>query len=161
MPFTQPAASGGYLRPADLVGHLVLIREVTKIERVYDSLRGGEIDQATVDYVDLDGDAVLEEDVFVTHPGIVNKLRQGQTDVLGRVGSVTTKKGHDAYVLEPYRPGSDDARAQQWIDEQAKGRFAQPIQDLKPQPRENGVDPAMLAAALANLTPEQRAQLNL
>ena len=62
------------------------------------------------------------------------------------------------------------ARAQQWIDEQTKGRFAQPqaapaalppIQDLKPQPQGNGVDPAMLAAALANLTPEQRAQLNL
>ncbi len=124
--FNQPLGGGGFFKPAEHNGHLILIRKVDRIERRFDTLRNAEIDQATVDLVDLDDPAQeLCEGVAVTHVGIVNKLKPGATNILGRIAQVTTKSGMQAWALQSYAEGVDDVRAQQWVDRQGSG-FAQP-----------------------------------
>lgn len=167
--FQQPATAGGYFKPADTLGHLVLFTAVHKVERAFDQLRGEEIDQAVVDVVDLDGDQQLEENMIVTHGGLVRRLPAGATMVLGRIGQFRTNRGNDMYVLDPYIEGADDARAQAWLDARPPATaFAQPTETPRPQaspppstPAAGAPDPAMVAAAIANLTPAQRQALGL
>jgi hypothetical protein len=124
--FEQPKSGGGFFKPADHQGHLVLFTAVKTSTRRYDELRKGDIDEFTVDFVDLDGDQALHTDVKVGHIGITNKLSVGSTNVLARVGTVDTGKGNPAWVLNNFQD-ADVARAQAWVEAQAKKSFAQPV----------------------------------
>ncbi|MFI6491263.1 hypothetical protein [Streptomyces sp. NPDC050564] len=115
--FNQPteAAFGGFFKPADHNGHLVLITVVHGISKKFDTLRNEEIDQADVDVVDLDGNGELREHVNVTHKAIVSRLAPGATLVLGRIGQVATKSGFQAWALQPFNEGVDDVKAGAWV----------------------------------------------
>jgi hypothetical protein len=131
--FNQPTAGGGFLKPAELNGHLILITVVHEIGKRYDQLRNEEIDQAVVDYVDLDGDNELRERVNVTHKGIVSRLAPGATLVLGRIGQVATKSGFQAWALLPFNEGVDDTEAEAWVNAH-KPSFTQAAPAPQPTP---------------------------
>ena len=116
--FNQPseAAFGGYFKPAEHNGHLVLITVVHDISKKFDTLRNEEIDQADVDLVDLEGDDQLREHVNITHKAIVSRLAKGATFILGRIGQVATKSGFQAWALNPFNEGSDDVKAEAWVN---------------------------------------------
>ncbi|WP_017599219.1 hypothetical protein [Nocardiopsis lucentensis] len=119
--FSQPSGGGGFFKPAEHDGHLVLITNCHKIEDRYDQLKGKETPAATVDVVDLDGDAELREGVLMTHGGLVNRLSPGAHMVLGRIGKATTSSGFEAWVLQPFdETGQDTQRAQAWLENHAK-----------------------------------------
>jgi hypothetical protein len=115
--FNQPteAAFGGFFKPAEHNGHLILITVVHSIGKKFDTLRNEEIDQADVDIVDLDGDSQLREHVNVTHKAIVSRLTPGATLILGRIGQVATKSGFQAWALQPFNEGVDDKKAEAWV----------------------------------------------
>lgn len=140
--FNQPMSMGSYFKPADHNGHLVLITKVKASNKRFDELRKSDIDEFVVDIVDLDGDAVLHEDVKISHIGITNRLRVGSGNILGRIGQINTGKGHPAWVLNSYGEG-DVPKAQAWV---AQKQFAQPQQPAVPQAA--AVDPNAAAIAL-------------
>lgn len=114
--FSQPTSSGGFFKPADANGHLILITTVHEITKRYDDLRKQEMDNATVDLVDLDAPGQeLQERIVVSHPAIVNRLAAGDTMTLGRIGQVSTKSGFQAWALLPFNEGTDDVRAGAWV----------------------------------------------
>jgi hypothetical protein len=116
--FNQPTESafGGFFKPAEHNGHLVLVTTVHSIGKKFDTLRNEEIDQADVDIVDLDGDGELREHVNVTHKAIVSRLTPGATLILGRIGQVATKSGFQAWALQPFNEGVDDKKAEAWVN---------------------------------------------
>lgn len=143
--FEQPKSGGGFFKPADHQGHLVLFTAVKSSNRRYDELRKGDIDEFTVDFVDLDGDQQLNIDVKVGHVGITNKLSVGSKNVLARVGTVDTGKGNPAWVLNNFQD-ADVARAQAWVEAQAKKSFAQPAVAAVPAAAAPVATPATPAA---------------
>lgn len=159
MQFNQPASGGGFFKPADHANHLILFTEIKRSDKRYDELRKGEIDEFTVDVVDLDGDGVLRENVKVGHVGITNKLTVGAKNVLGRVGTVDTGKGNPAWVLVGFQE-ADVPKAQAWVEAQKSKQFAQPA-TATATAAPAAVAPAATDAtqALAGLTPEAIALL--
>lgn len=141
--FNQPASMGSYFKPSDHNGHLILITRVKSSSRRFDEMRKAEIDEFSVDLVDLDGDQILHEDVKISHIGITNRLRVGSTNILGRVGSVNTGKGHPAWVLNSFTD-ADVPKAQLWVTQK---QFAQP-QQTTVAPQVASVDPNAAAIAL-------------
>ncbi|WP_017602181.1 hypothetical protein [Nocardiopsis lucentensis] len=120
--FSQPSG-GGFFKPAEHDGHLVLITNCHKIEDRYDQFKARDVPAATVDVVDLDGEQQLREGVLMTHGGLVNRLSPGAHMVLGRIGKATTSSGFEAWVLAPFDEQGDDARrAQEWLDAQGPSR---------------------------------------
>lgn len=111
--FTQPPSGGGFFKPAEAENHLVLILRVHGFDKHFDTMKGAEIDRATVDLADLDGGGQVRERVWLTHPGLVNKVSTSGP-VLGRIGKVQASKGL-AWSLIPYTEGVDDKRAEQWL----------------------------------------------
>jgi hypothetical protein len=141
--FNQPASMGSYFKPSDHNGHLILITRVKSSSRRFDEMRKAEIDEFSVDLVDLDGDQILHEDVKISHIGITNRLRVGSTNILGRVGSVNTGKGHPAWVLNSFTD-ADVPKAQLWVTQK---QFAQP-QQTTVAPQVASFDPNAAAIAL-------------
>ncbi len=136
--FNQPAQGGGYFEPKNAVGHLVLITRVHEVYHNPSNVYAGKPqprDEAKVDIVDLDGDQQLRERVIVTHPGLVNRLVAGSTNVLGRIGTVPTEKGNPAFVLDRFDEQQDVPRAQAWVQAYQSGQFQQapPAPQAPPQ----------------------------
>jgi hypothetical protein len=133
--FNQPseAAFGGFFKPADHSGHLILVTVVHSIGKKFDTLRNEEIDQADVDIVDLEGDGQLREHVNVTHKAIVSRLTPGATFILGRIGQVATKSGFQAWALQPFNEGVDDKKAEAWVNAN-KPTFTQAAPAAQPAP---------------------------
>lgn len=144
------------------MNHLVLFTAIHKSERRFDEMRKGEIDEFTVDLVDLDGDGELRENVKVGHVGITNKLTVGAKNVLGRIGSVDTGKGNPAWILNSFTD-ADVPKAQAWVEAQSRKSFAQPAAATAPvtpaaaapAPATPALDQNAIAAALAGMTAEQ------
>ena len=127
--FNQPAQGGGYFEAKDAVGHLVLITKVHEVYHNATNVFGGKPqprDEAKVDLVDLDGPGQEHrERIIVTHPGLVNRLVAGATNILGRVGQIPTDKGNPAFVLNGHE-GTDVPRAQQWVQMFQSLQYQQP-----------------------------------
>jgi hypothetical protein len=170
--FNQPQDNGGFFKPAQADGHLILIVKVHEIRKHYDTLRKEELDLAVADLVDLDGDARISERIALSHPGIVNRLSATATMVLGRIGQADTKSGHKAWVLDQFQAGVDDVRAAAWVNangptfNQAAAPAAAPQAAPTPAPQPAPVPPVapapaptpdQLAAALAYLNNQQAA----
>lgn len=145
--FNQPVESGpsdggGYFKPANHDGSLILFETVIEAGREFDQMANAEREFRVVTYVDLDADCTPRT-VKVTNVGLVKKLPVGATNILGRIDKVKTAAGYNAWILQPYKP-EDAAQAKAWID---GGRQAK-------------VDPfATGEAEAANVTPEMIAQL--
>ena len=118
MLINQPAEGGGWIKPRDMMGHLVAILKVHEISAEPDNMNKGEMrDVARVDLVDLDDGkgGELQERVRIDKKGIVNKLAVAQLGVtLGRIGTVPTASGNNAFVLPPFIPGQADVRLRTW-----------------------------------------------
>ncbi|WP_189428242.1 hypothetical protein, partial [Streptomyces thermoviolaceus] len=150
--FSQPSASGGFFKPAEANGHLVLITTVHEIAKRFDQLRNEEIDQAVVDLVDLDTpEQELRERINVTHKGIVSRLTAGAGMVLGRIGQVATSSGFQAWALLPFAEGSDDVRAAAWVTahQPTFTQAAAPAPSPAPAPAPQAAPPAPQYAAPA------------
>lgn len=132
--FNQPTESafGGFFKPAEHNGHLILVTAVHGISKKFDTLRNEEIDQADVDIVDLDGDQQVREHVNITHKAIVSRLTPGATMILGRIGQVATKSGFQAWALQPFNEGVDDQKAEAWVNAN-KPTFTQAAPSPAPQ----------------------------
>ena len=113
--FNQPQESGGFFKPKDHEDALVLFTRVGQVENRFDALRGAEIEQVNVDYVDFN-DGELKQDVIVTHIGIVSRIK-GKSMVLGRITTAETKSGKTAWILGRFSP-EDEATAKSWLDSQ-------------------------------------------
>jgi hypothetical protein len=150
--FNQPteAAFGGFFKPADHNGHLVLITVVHSIGKKFDTLRNEEIDQADVDVVDLEGDGQLREHVNITHKAIVSRLSTGATLILGRIGQVPTKSGFQAWALQPFNEGDDDKKAEAWVNAHkptfTQGAAPVPAQQQAPAPAAQAAQPPVNTA---------------
>lgn len=135
--FNQPQAGGGYFESKNALNHLILITKVHDVYHNPNNVFGGRPmprDEAKVDLVDLDAPGQEHrERIIVTHPGIVNRLSTGATNILGRIGTVPTDKGNDAFVLEPFNAGTDDQRAAQWVQGWQAGQFHKPVQQGQQQ----------------------------
>lgn len=113
--FEQPSEGGRFFKPADHKGSLILFTRVSAPETRFDSLRGHEIEQVTVDYVDF-ADGELQTSVLVTHKGIVNKIK-GKNMVLGRITTAETQAGKTAWVLGRFE-SKDEEVATEWVKSQ-------------------------------------------
>lgn len=140
--FGQPASGGGFFKPREHEGHLVLITRLVGMDRHFDSMKGAEIDRATVDLVDLDGDGELRTNVWLTHAGLVNKV-DATRPTLGRIGTEKFSKG-TGFTLKPYTEGPDDAKASAWLS-------ANPNANLKPGSMEPAA-PVAVGAGTAGTT---------
>lgn len=130
--FNQPNESGGFFKPAEHDGKLVLFTSVSQPETRFDALRGAEVEQVRVDYVDLE-DGELKRDCIVTHVGIVSRIKN-KSMILGRITTAETKSGKTAWILGRFT-SEDEATAKAWLD--AQPTFASPEDD----------SPALSAAA--------------
>lgn len=116
MGFNQPRSGGSYVKTADILGKLLLIRKVEKIDTRYDDMSGRERDEAHVTLVVLDG-AAEEIEGIITHQFIVNRLKAGDTDVLGRVNQLKPKKpGQNGAIVLDNFTDADTKVAQAWLD---------------------------------------------
>lgn len=150
MPFSQPS-SGDWFAPKDAFQHLILVTKVHEIGTKFDRLSNGDKPHGVFDMVDLDAPGQpLQMNMNDSHPGIVNKLakalRTGEM-VLGRINQAPSDKGNPAWILDPFTPGHDDARATAWLNAnplnnfgQATGRqpqqYAPPATSVPPQPQQ-------------------------
>lgn len=145
--FNRPAEASGFFTPRNHLGNLILITKVHERRRRFDELKNGEVDEAIVDLVDLDGDRVLQESVVLSHPGIVSRVRGLDANILGRIGTVPSSKGNPAFVLNDFED-ADVAAATAWVNEQnafhAPAQAAAPASAPAPAPA-----PAPVAAAPA------------
>lgn len=126
--FNQPSSGGGFFESKNHIGHLVLITKVHDVYHNPSNVYQGKLqprDEAKVDVVDLDGDQVLRERVIMTHPGLVNKLVAGSTNVLGRIGQVPTKDGQNVFFNLDRYEDADVPRAQAWVNAYQAGQFQQ------------------------------------
>lgn len=115
MGFNQPAGGGVFFRPADHNGNLILVIEAFAEETRYDDMRKGDVRDVTVDLVDLDADEPeILGGVVLSHKGLTRHVKVGDTMVLGRIGTVETKKG-TAYVLNRFTE-EDAAQAEKWVE---------------------------------------------
>lgn len=139
--FNAPGGAGGYLKPADLLGHPLLITKVSELDIHFDQLKnngqGGDVERVRFDYVDLSdpagAGAPLQSDVYNTHAGIVIRLKQYAghpvANVLARVSKVASKtQGRsDAFILEDCSsdPGVV-AAATAWVQAETARTFQAP-----------------------------------
>lgn len=130
--FNQPNESGGFFKPAEHDGKLVLFTSVSEPETRFDALRGSDIEQVRVDVVDFT-DGELKRGVAVTHLGIVSRIK-GRSMILGRITTAETKSGKTAWILGRYSD-EDEVIAKEWLNSQPT--FASPDDD----------SPALSAAA--------------
>lgn len=130
--FDQPESSGTWFKPADYNGSLILVTKVHGIDRHFDTLKDAEVDRAEFDFVDLDdGVCELQQNMYDTHIGIVNKLktalRKGN-GVLGVVGQAPASRGNSpAWILKGYDENGNHAqRATAWLEANKNPKFSQP-----------------------------------
>lgn len=124
--FQQPSGGGTYFKPAAHEGNLVLITDVHSAEEKHDALREKMMLNVEADLIDLDQEGAVLGRVILVHPAITNKVKVGDSMVLGRVGTVKTKQGKAAYSLLPFTE-EDAARAEAWVmANQDRPKFAPP-----------------------------------
>lgn len=164
-PFNRPAAASGYFVPRNHLGHLILITTVHERRKKHDELKNEVVDEVICDLVDLDGDGVLQEAVILSHPGLTNRTRGLESNILGRIGTVPSNKGNDAFVLNDFDEAAGDvAKATAWVTAYNAGQMAQPAaapaqaqaapaaaaQPVQQQPAQAAPAPAAAPAGAAN-----------
>ena len=116
--FNQPQdtgnANGGFFKPKDNDGDLVLFLNVWEKGVEFDQMSNRDREFVIVDYANLDRDAVVIEKAKVTHAALVRKLPVDATNILGRIGSSKTSNGYNAWVLAPHTD-ADAKKATAWL----------------------------------------------
>ena len=145
--FNQPvdtAGSGGYFKPADNNGDLILFTIVKSRGTEFDTMSNRDRDYVIVDYVNLDRDATVVEDAKVTHAALVRKLAVDAVNILGRIGQAKTSNGYNAWVLNPHT--DDDAKtATNWL-KAGKPAAVDPFASLEREAAKLGITVEQLAA---------------
>lgn len=116
--FNQPtdteATGGGYFKPADNNGDLILFLDVLSKGTEFDTMSNRDRDYVIVNYANLDRDATVVEGAKVTHSALVRKLAVGASNILGRIGQAKTSNGYNAWVLNPHTE-ADAKEATTWL----------------------------------------------
>lgn len=127
MEFNQPRGGGSYLGSADILDQLILILSVNKIDRRFDEMAGRERDEVHVTFVNLTGDGV-EKDGIITHKYVGDRLKQGDTNVLGRVVQLPAKRpGQNGAIILDRFSDEDAKLASDWIKK--NGSATKPAND--------------------------------
>jgi hypothetical protein len=156
--FNKPAAASGYFTPREHLGHLILITTVHERRKKHDELKGEIVDEVICDLVDLDGDGALQEAVILSHPGLTNRTRGLEANILGRIGTVPSTKGNPAFVLDDFDEAAGDvAKATAWVTAYNAGQISQPAAapaqaQAAPAPAAQPVQQQLPAAAPAAAT---------
>jgi hypothetical protein len=156
--FNKPAAASGYFTPREHLGHLILITTVHERRKKHDELKGEIVDEVICDLVDLDGDGALQEAVILSHPGLTNRTRGLEANILGRIGTVPSTKGNPAFVLDDFdETAGDVAKATAWVTAYNAGQISQPAAapaqaQAAPAPAAQPVQQQLPAAAPAAAT---------
>jgi len=118
MEFSQPRSGGNFISSKELIGNVLLVLKVKGKETSYDQLSGSDRDIAKVDAVVLDanGNGEFREDAMISQRYLVDRFAVGDTNVLGRVVQLPSRKPgmNGAIVLDPFEPGDADLAAK-WI----------------------------------------------
>lgn len=136
--FNQPQASGGYFDSKNHVGSLVLVTQVHEVYHNSMNVYQGKPaprDEAKIDIVDLSQDGQLRERVIATHPGIVNRLSTGATNILGRITQEPTQDGQNYYYALQGYDEADVPVATQWVQQWQAGQMKQPAQQAQSAPQ--------------------------
>jgi hypothetical protein len=146
--FNQPtdgeSTGGGYFKPADNNGDLVLFTEVLSKGTEFDTMSNRDRDFVIVNYANLDRDATIVEGAKVTHAALVRKLAVGATNILGRIGQAKTSNGYNAWVLNAHTE-ADAKQASTWIAE-GKPAAVDPFASLEREASALGLSVEQLAA---------------
>lgn len=118
--FSQPSNTT-WLKPREHDGHLFLILRLIGIDKHHDDMKGGLVDRAEVELVDLDGTAAVER-VWFTSAGLVNKVRSLDEPMLTRLQMIPMKKGN-GWSFQPFEEGTDDAVAEKWLETHPKWKL--------------------------------------
>lgn len=115
---SQPP-KGGWINLREKVGHRLVFLGTHDIEEQPDPLNQGKTRLvATVDYVDLDDGAggVVQWGALVDKPGVVNKLKNQRTAIMGRLILGEAKTGQSApFILADHEPGDAQYFMQTWM----------------------------------------------
>jgi hypothetical protein len=133
--FSQPSNTT-WLKPRDHDGHLFLILRLIGIDKHHDDMKGGLVDRAEVELVDLSGTAAAER-VWFTSAGLVNKVRNLDEPMLTRLEMIPMKKGN-GWSFQPFEEGTDDTVAEQWLETHPKWKvYAEQAHEeaMKPKAR--------------------------
>lgn len=113
-----PVESGGFLKPKDHIGHLMIVTEVHSAVTRYDEVRKTDTEVLTVDShcFNCNG-AAAPERLLWGSPYMVSKVRRDGNLTLGYIGELPPKPGYKdgAIILTEPRP-EDIPRAVAWWD---------------------------------------------
>lgn len=151
--FAAPSSGSDSVRPADLLGHLLLITPLELKESIVTAF--GETSAIAVDLVDLDTDETFNDVLFFGRGLIANLKKNIGAQVLGRMGQGVAKPGQSpAWILNAVTD-ADTAKAVAYVTAQATGNITTPAPVATPAPAVTPIadvnDPA-IQALLAQLT---------
>lgn len=149
--FATPSTGSDSVKPADLLGHLLLVTPLEFKESITTAF--GESSAIAVDLVDLDTTEVYNDVLFFGRGLIANLKSNIGAQVLGRMAQGIARPGQSAPWILESATDTDTQKAVAYVTAQATGNIATPAPT--PAPVLTAVadvnDPA-IAALIAQLT---------
>jgi len=149
--FAQPSSGSDSVKPADLLGHLLLVTPLEFKESITTAF--GESSAIAVDLVDLDTTEEFNDVLFFGRGLIANLKSNIGAQVLGRMAQGIARPGQSApWVLEA-ATDADTQKAIAYVQAKATGNIASPAPTPAPAttPAADVNDPA-IQALIAQLT---------
>jgi hypothetical protein len=149
--FAQPSSGSDTVKPADLLGHLLLVTPLEFKESITTAF--GESSAIAVDLVDLDTTEEFHDVLFFGRGLIANLKSNIGAQVLGRMAQGIARPGQSApWVLEA-ATDADTQKAIAYVQAKATGNIASPAPTPAPAvtPAADVNDPA-IQALIAQLT---------
>lgn len=143
--FAQPSSGSDIVKPADLLGHLLLVTPLEFKESITTAF--GESSAIAVDLVDLDTTEEFHDVLFFGRGLIANLKSNIGAQVLGRMAQGIARTGQSApWVLEA-ATDADTQKAIAYVQAKATGNIATPAPTPAPAvtPAADVNDPAILA----------------
>ena len=129
--FATPSTGSDSVKPADLLGHLLLVTPLEFKESITTAF--GESSAIAVDLVDLDTNETYHDVLFFGRGLIANLKSNIGAQVLGRMAQGLAKPGQSApWVLEAATE-ADTQKAVAYVTAQATGNIATPAPQAAPQ----------------------------
>jgi len=149
--FAQPSSGSDSVKPADLLGHLLLVTPLEFKESITTAF--GESSAIAVDLVDLDTTEEFNDVLFFGRGLIANLKSNIGAQVLGRMAQGIARPGQSApWVLEA-ATDADTQKAIAYVQAKATGNISAPAPTPAPAttPAADVNDPA-IQALIAQLT---------
>ena len=149
--FATPSTGSDSVKPADLLGHLLLVTPLEFKESITTAF--GESSAIAVDLVDLDTNEVYNDVLFFGRGLIANLKSNIGAQVLGRMAQGIARPGQSAPWILESATDADTQKAVAYVTAQATGNIATPAPTPAPAPTAvaDVNDPA-IAALIAQLS---------